>query len=362
MDCDQYKLFVGGIPRETSEESLKQHFSRYGAVLGAVVAKEKATGQPRGFAFVRFANAYDVGKALRDSHYILGRAVDVKKAITKHEHMRQQPNVQQPYVNEVQQNNSGVVHEMLSNGNKNNHRPKKIFVGGLSSETTEEEFKTYFEKFGRTTDVVVMHDNATNRPRGFGFVTYDSENSVEIVMQSSFHELSNKRVEVKRAIPREGIQINNGGNHRVPSTYNSFQTTPYAHGRNGHEMTVQYPPVFAYHHGFQGFHHPYGYPVTAQGANVPWNNLIMPATPGFYCPPPPLSPTNTHYCLPYMNGVDLAGMSVTAFNAVPWPVAGDGTVAMLPRLEDLKLEVPGEAYKRMNGGNLGKPLPNGIYR
>ncbi|WZY72517.1 hypothetical protein YC2023_004757 [Brassica napus] len=78
MDCDRYKLFVGGIPRGTSEESLKQHFSRYGAVLGAVVAKEKATGQPRGlgFGFVRFASAYDVDKALRDSHYILSRAVD----------------------------------------------------------------------------------------------------------------------------------------------------------------------------------------------------------------------------------------------------------------------------------------------
>lgn len=75
MDCDRYELFIGGIPRGTSEESLKQHFSRYGSVLGAVVAKEKATGQPRGFGFVRFANAYEVDKALRDSHYILGRAV-----------------------------------------------------------------------------------------------------------------------------------------------------------------------------------------------------------------------------------------------------------------------------------------------
>lgn len=75
MDCDRYELFVGGIPRGTSEVFLKQHFGRYGAVLGAVVPKEKATGQPRGFGFVRFANAYDVDKALRDSHYILGRAV-----------------------------------------------------------------------------------------------------------------------------------------------------------------------------------------------------------------------------------------------------------------------------------------------
>lgn len=81
MDNDRNKLFIGGIPRETSEESLKQHFSRYGLVLGAVVAKEKASGQPRGFAFVRFANAFDVDKALRDSHFILGRAVSFKHTL-----------------------------------------------------------------------------------------------------------------------------------------------------------------------------------------------------------------------------------------------------------------------------------------
>ncbi|CAH2047301.1 unnamed protein product [Thlaspi arvense] len=322
MDCDQHKLFVGGIPRGASEESLKQHFSKYGAVLGAVVAKEKASGCPRGFGFVRFANAYDVDKALRDSHIILGRSVDVKKAIPKHEQLRYQQPYLQLYDSKAQQNNNG--------GNISNHRTKKLFVGGLSSETTEEEFKTYFEKFGRTTDVVVMHDSVTNRPRGFGFVTFDSENSVEMVMESPFHELSNKRVEVKRAIPKEGIQSNNR-NHR-----NNLPTYPYVPERNGYGMLVQYHPVFGYH---QGFNYPYSYPFTAQGPNVPWNNPIIP-TAGFYCAPPP-----------YMNGFDLSGMSIGGFSAVPWPLAGD---AIIPRLEDLKLEVGGD--------NMRKPLPNGTYR
>ncbi|ESQ29573.1 hypothetical protein EUTSA_v10024023mg [Eutrema salsugineum] len=352
MDCERYKLFVGGIPRETSEESLTQYFSKYGVVLGAIVAKDKVTGQPRGFGFVRFANADDVDKALSDSHLILGQAVDVKKAIPKHEQLRyQQPNLQ-PYERKVQQNNGGL-HETQSNGNNiNNHRTKKLFVGGLSSETTEEEFKAYFEKFGRTTDVVVMHDSLTNRPRGFGFVTYDSEDSVEIVMQTNFHELSNKRVEVKRAIPKEGIQSQN-----LPPTYNStFQATPYVPESNGYGMVVQYPPVFGYPQGVQGLHYPYGYSFTAQGPNVPvpWNNTIMPNT-CFYCPPLPLTETSCY--VPYINGFDPSGMSIVGYNAVPsWPVAGDGARAMIPR------EVPSHSHKRMNGGNMGKPLPNGTYR
>jgi len=52
---------------------------------------------------------------------------------------------------------------------------KKIFVGGLAATVTEEAFRSYFEKYGRITDAVVMMDRTTQRSRGFGFVTYDQE-------------------------------------------------------------------------------------------------------------------------------------------------------------------------------------------
>lgn len=82
-------------------------------------------------------------------------------------------------------------------------RTKKIFVGGLASTLTESDFKKYFDQFGTITDVVVMHDHNTQRPRGFGFITYDSEEAVEKVLYKSFHELNGKMVEVKRAVPKE---------------------------------------------------------------------------------------------------------------------------------------------------------------
>ncbi|KAL3603732.1 hypothetical protein D5086_004591 [Populus alba] len=98
-----------------------------------------------------------------------------------------------------------------------NNRTKKIFVGGLASSLTEEQFKNYFEQFGRTVDVVVMQDSLTNRPRGFGFVTFDSEESVDKVLLIGSHELNGKRVEVKKAVPKDRI---NG--HIVRSGSNGF--------------------------------------------------------------------------------------------------------------------------------------------
>ncbi|KAE8659793.1 RNA-binding family protein isoform 4 [Hibiscus syriacus] len=48
-----------------------------------------------------------------------------------------------------------------------------------------------------------MYDHNTQRPRGFGFITYDSEEAVDKVLQRTFHELNGKIVEVKRAVPKE---------------------------------------------------------------------------------------------------------------------------------------------------------------
>ena len=81
--------------------------------------------------------------------------------------------------------------------------PRKIFVGGLAFDTTEETFRTYFERFGKVLDAVVMRDPHTQRSRGFGFVTFQDEIAVEACLSCTRHIFDGRQVETKRATPPE---------------------------------------------------------------------------------------------------------------------------------------------------------------
>ncbi|KAL4824597.1 hypothetical protein H8958_001458 [Nasalis larvatus] len=48
---------------------------------------------------------------------------------------------------------------------------QKLFIGGLSSETTDESLRSRFEQWRTLMDCVVMRDPNIKRSRGFGFVT-----------------------------------------------------------------------------------------------------------------------------------------------------------------------------------------------
>lgn len=79
-------------------------------------------------------------------------------------------------------------------------RTKKIFVGGLSASTVQADLTSYFSTFGKVEEAMLMFDRQTNRHRGFGFVTFDTEEAVEKVCQLHYHEINNKTVRFRNNI------------------------------------------------------------------------------------------------------------------------------------------------------------------
>ncbi|XP_062172751.1 organelle RRM domain-containing protein 6, chloroplastic-like [Alnus glutinosa] len=51
----------------------------------------------------------------------------------------------------------------------------QLFVSRISFYTTNEQLKRLFSPFGVVTEARLVKDPRTERPKGFGFVTYESE-------------------------------------------------------------------------------------------------------------------------------------------------------------------------------------------
>ena len=70
---------------------------------------------------------------------------------------------------------------------------RKLFVGGLSWDTTKEGLEKHFSEWGEVKDCVIMKDPG-GRPRGFGFVQYVDPASVVSALAQTQHVLDNKTV------------------------------------------------------------------------------------------------------------------------------------------------------------------------
>ena len=113
-----------------------------------------------------------------------------------------------------QRNNNNNHHHNNNNNNNNNndrnlHNNKgqnndqsKIFVGGLSWQTTEESLQFHFEQYGPIEKVDLMRDRNTGDPRGFAFVLFQNQSTIDLIMDEDKHEINHKIVDVKRAQAR----------------------------------------------------------------------------------------------------------------------------------------------------------------
>merc|ERR1719215_214836 len=133
------------------------------------------TGMSRGFCFVTFTEASSAAATLGAQHEIDGKFIEVKSA---------------------------MVNGQPAPGQKGAGKPtesKKIFVGGLSKTSTEEQITAYFAQFGSVTEVLLKRDPA-GESKGFCFVSFEEEAAVAKVLNNyAANEIEGKWVEVKTA-------------------------------------------------------------------------------------------------------------------------------------------------------------------
>lgn len=170
------KIFIGGLHYETTDESLRQFYEKWGEVVDCVVMRDPYTRKSRGFGFITYSSADMVDACLQERpHVIDGKSVDPKRAMSRED------------------SNRPEIHLAV----------KKLFVGGVKDGIEEGDLQMYFQEFGNVTSVEIVTERETGRKRGFAFVSFDDCDAVDKIVLRKNHVINGNHIEVKKAMERD---------------------------------------------------------------------------------------------------------------------------------------------------------------
>ncbi|CAH8588205.1 unnamed protein product [Schistosoma guineensis] len=225
-DDDSRKLFVGGLSWETNENDLKEYFSRWGKVTQCIIKLDRFTGNSRGFGFVTLENEDCVSKVLSvPEHWLKNKKIDPKKAKPSREPL------------------------------------KKIFVGGIDPEVTEDQIREYFSSFGKVESLDLPYDTQKGKRKHYIFVSFSTEAAAKKAISKERQDIFGRQCDVRVAVTRD--QANR--QKALKQWYNwldpSFSYPGYAYG----DYANAYPGFDPFTYGYYGYDY-YGSAAAAAAA------------------------------------------------------------------------------------------------
>jgi RNA recognition motif-containing protein len=169
------KIFVGGFRIDTEESELFEHFSTYGEISDVMIIRNRTTNISKGYGFISTRSYQTYDKIMAVRHELNGRILDCFPGFKK--------------------NGNPELFEKICG--------LKIFVGGVTVETTDKDLWDYFVAYGAVRKAYVIRDPHTNRSRKFGFVIMEKEEDVVKVLGSNQHKVKNNIVTIKRFAKEE---------------------------------------------------------------------------------------------------------------------------------------------------------------
>ena len=167
------QLFVGGLPKKASNDSLQEYFETFGQIVECRIVTDKVTQQSRGFAFVTFTDAKAFEKAVYcKTHKYLKATISVKPAMSKNE--SEQINMEE--------------------------KERKLFIVGIPHKTRQQDLVRLFQKYGEI-ETIEMKAH-----RGFGFIQFkDRVSVIDVLGSQEQFMIEDKLLEIRPVLHRNEL-------------------------------------------------------------------------------------------------------------------------------------------------------------
>eukprot|EP01080_Neovahlkampfia_damariscottae_P011495 gene11495-4659_t len=156
---EEFKIFIGNLSPNCSDQQLKESFSECGEVINVVRPVYKDTGRLKNFAFIFFTNEESMKEALKfNDTLFFNKTIKVNTTLKKEEReKREEERI-----------------EFLMRDQSNT-----LFIKNISFDSTEEYVRNSFEMCGKIREIRIPLHSDTKRQKGFVFVEFEDSKGAE---------------------------------------------------------------------------------------------------------------------------------------------------------------------------------------
>lgn len=87
----------------------------------------------------------------------------------------------------------------------------KLYVGNFPYSVDEAQLRTLFSSYGEISDLAMIMDRETGRPKGFAFITFATQQAAEKALEQNGRDLGGRPLKVNMAMERDSRGGGGGG-------------------------------------------------------------------------------------------------------------------------------------------------------
>ena len=176
------QVFIKGISPEITEEELKDYINKKAPLIKYknIRLVLDLNGKNKGFAFVDFETQNEAKKF-----------IDTMNSDNSN----------------IKLKNSVLISAFCLSPKSGKNDKRTLFINNLPFDVEKEQIKNVFNNFGNILDIRIIYNPQTQKPRGYGYVEFEDENSVDIIINSDKNfEINGRKIMVSKSISVEKLR------------------------------------------------------------------------------------------------------------------------------------------------------------